>query len=148
MSETTPDLMQLKKNGNDKSNHATYGVEVCTSCHPLDRFSFRWLMGLRPNCLLISVASFSLIKSTCRRVWISSSICGGIKHTSAVKPRELSLFVLSVAGNGLAKSRVTFASSVRRWSTSSSVRSEGEHPFVEKLTGDEGPPKPIGYGDP
>ncbi len=41
---------------------------------------------------------------------------------------------------------VTFKSSIRRLSMSSSVRSEGEHPFsvvlVEKLMGDEAPPKP------
>lgn len=39
----------------------------------------------------------------------------------------------------------TFASSVRRWSGSSSIRSEGEQPFilVEKLIGDEVPAKPV-----
>lgn len=41
---------------------------------------------------------------------------------------------------------ITFESSVRRWSESSSVSSEGEHPFsvilVEKLMGDGAPAKP------
>lgn len=44
------------------------------------------------------------------------------------------------------KSCATFASSVRRWSTSSSVRSEGESPFsvtlLEKFIGGEAPLKP------
>ena len=53
----------------------THGPELWTSCQPLDRFCLRWLKGPKPSCLLMSVAFFSLTSRTCRKVWISSSIC-------------------------------------------------------------------------
>lgn len=129
-----------------QSKHATYGPEVWMSCQPLDRFCLMLLRGLIPSCLLMSEAYFSLTRSTCRKVWISSSIYVGEKQKGFHQCQHFKHIYFFCFVRIIHRSCITFASSIRRLSKSSSVRSEAEHPLsvilVERLLNDGAPPKP------